>query len=78
MEWGDGFTTAYGVGGMATHSYVSAASVTIAVDIVDPTGSYRGCGFLPMKIDSAPKVALSGAATASVGASYSLELSASA
>ncbi len=47
IHWGDGQTSNYTVGGSVSHTFTSAVSGGIAVDLTDATGTYASAGAYP-------------------------------
>ena len=76
VKWGDGQSSAYTAGGLVTHTFASTGTDTISVDLTDPTGVYTAAGVLPVTVNPAPTIAVTGSANANVGGAYSLNLGA--
>ncbi len=56
VHWGDGATGVYSTGGVVSHTYTSAASNTITVDLTDATGTYANAGTLGVAASAASVV----------------------
>ncbi|MDB5300381.1 MAG: hypothetical protein JWO87_2044, partial [Phycisphaerales bacterium] len=80
IHWGDG-SAAQGLAAgstSATHTFTTAGSATITIDLTDSTGTFAPAGTRSITIVSAatPSVALSGNANANAGGLYTLNLGA--
>lgn len=78
IHWGDGATDTFAQPGTYTHNYASPQSAAITADLVDNTGTFAAVGALPVNVmgTSAGQAQISGAAVATVGSSYTLNLAA--
>ncbi|MDB5290176.1 MAG: hypothetical protein JWL69_1417 [Phycisphaerales bacterium] len=73
VHWGDGATTNLAPGATgATHTFTTAASDTIQVDVIDLAGTNLNAGTLPVSVVAAPSVQLTGILQTNAGGTYRL------
>ncbi|WP_146512309.1 PKD domain-containing protein, partial [Thalassoglobus neptunius] len=77
IDWGDGNTeTVSGNPPSVSHNYVDGLNYTVRATATDEDGTYLATPFVLVVNNSAPTLTITGAATTSEGAAYSLQLNA--
>jgi uncharacterized repeat protein (TIGR01451 family) len=78
VDWGDGNSDTYAVGGIVTHTYADGATApTIVVDLTDEDGTHLAAGTKAITVTNVvPTIALAGDAVVEEGATYTLTLGA--
>ena len=74
INWGDGQTTTTATLGTFTHTFATLITETVSVTLTDSTGVYKSAATLPVTVNAAPTVAISGNANANKNGLYTLNL----
>jgi len=78
VHWGDGTTDTLAPTGSAAHTYASAGTQAITIDLVDQIGTFTNAGSTSVNVVAMnPTLAVSGGASTTQGQAYTLNLSAS-
>ncbi|HWE02406.1 MAG TPA: PKD domain-containing protein [Tepidisphaeraceae bacterium] len=76
INWGDGSSSPESAPGDYIHTYTTAASVNVTVDVADATGTFYAAGSLAVQVNNGPTVPLVGNPYANVGGLYTLNFGA--
>lgn len=77
VHWGDGSTQTFSAAGAQTHTFATAGTKNIAVDVVDENGTHANSGTLSTAVAVVPPaLAISGPGAVQVNGNYTLSLSA--